>query len=126
MTTDVGGGLNVGYIDHNDYIEFDVNVRRAGTYKVDIRLASNTIGGNVDITFNGNNTALFTVGFTGGWQDWVTQTQEVELEAGEQVMRLTFSNVNATEGILNINWVDFTPLNPLVMQPILEFLLNDE
>ncbi len=126
VTTDVGGGLNVGYIDHNDYIEFDVNVRRAGTYKVDIRLASNTIGGNVDITFNGNNTALFTVGFTGGWQDWVTQTQEVELEAGEQVMRLTFSNVNATEGILNINWVDFTPLNPLVMQPILEFLLNDE
>ncbi len=39
-TTDVGGGLNVGWIDKGDYMDYYVNVATAGVYTVGFRLAT--------------------------------------------------------------------------------------
>ena len=40
---------------------------------------------------------------TGGWQEWITQSAEIELTAGDQLMRLDFLG-----GELNINWIRLT------------------
>ena len=126
-TTDVGGGENIGFIDHNDYVEYDVNVRRAGTYEIQMRLASNTIGGDVELTLDGNDIATLSVGFTGGWQDWVTVTTEAELPAGNQTLRATFINPQATAGMMNVNWIDFNSTDGTAfLMPILDLILNDE
>ena len=123
-TEDIGGGLNIGFIDHNDYVEYDVNVNRAGTYQIQLRLASNTLGGDINLTSDNANIANVTVGFTGGWQDWVTITAEAELPAGEQTIRLTFSNPSASGSLLNVNWINFRS-NALIMQPIYNLLLEE-
>ena len=37
-TLDIGGGQNIGFISHNDYVEYDVNVERAGSYELSLSL----------------------------------------------------------------------------------------
>lgn len=107
-TSDNGGGLNIGYIENNDYVEYDVNVSNTGNYRVDFRLASATGGGNILLQVNGQTRAQVSTGFTGGWQSWNTQTTQVQLESGDQTIRLLFSNPSSSQGLLNVNWIDFT------------------
>jgi len=106
-TSDVGGGQNIGFIENNDYVEYDVDVKIAGSYRIEMRLASNTVGGLVNLTLNGATVANFAVGFTGGWQSWVTLEQDAMLQAGEQTIRATFTNPSTDEGLFNINWINF-------------------
>ena len=102
-TTDEGGGQNIGYIDEGDWVEYTINIPSDGTYLIEYRLASavdsfgftNTIGGVVVDT-----QSLLS---TGDWQNWITQSAEVNLSAGEQLMRLDFLG-----GAININWIKLT------------------
>ncbi|MDB5052145.1 MAG: carbohydrate-binding protein, partial [Bacilli bacterium] len=68
-TTDTGGGLNVGYIDTGDWMDYSVNVQSAGTYTVGFRVASINSTGQLQLK-NGAGTVLTTVNVpnTGGWQ----------------------------------------------------------
>ncbi len=107
-TSDTGGGLNIGFIEHNDFVEYDVSVDQTGSYNVDFRLASNTQGGNATIFVDGQNRGQVSVGFTGGWQDWVTVGTQISLNEGDQTLRILFTNQSSNDGLLNVNWIDFT------------------
>ena len=39
-TEDDGGGLNVGWIDANDFMEYNLSVSKSGNYLVEYRVAS--------------------------------------------------------------------------------------
>ncbi|MFD1178205.1 glycoside hydrolase family 3 N-terminal domain-containing protein [Paenibacillus puldeungensis] len=106
-TSDVNGGLNVGYIDTNDWIEYRVNVPETGVYKVSMRVASQNGAPNAIELRNGStNLATFSVPNTGGWQSWETVTQNVTLNAGVQTLRL-----HASAGNWNLNWLELRPTN---------------
>jgi len=107
-TSDIGGGQNIGYIENNDYAEYNVNVPSAGVYTLEMRLASNTNGGDISLQINGNNRASLSVGDTGGWQEWVTVSTEVDLDAGDQTLRFLFTDPISTRSLLNVNWINFT------------------
>lgn len=102
-TGDTGGGLNVGYIDTNDYMDYTVNVATAGTYDVSFRVAS--LSNTMNFQLRNGNTILTTVSTptTNGWQIWKTVSATVTLGSGDQTLR-----VLATGGGWNINWIDFT------------------
>ena len=127
-TTDIGGGENIGFIENNDYVEYDVNVTRAGTYSLRMRLASNTTGGDIAMQVNSQTQANLSVGFTGGWQDWVTVETQVELESGEQTLRFLFTHPSSTDGLLNVNWIDFSTdaIDVKTLYPIINFLLEEQ
>ena len=126
-TTDIGGGQNIGFIENNDYAEYNVNVETAGTYTLEMRLASRNDGGDITMQINGNDRANLSVGTTGGWQNWVTVDTQVNLDAGEQTLRFLFTDPVSTSGLLNVNWIDFTlqedqpevTIQPEVTQPII-------
>ena len=40
FTTDAGGGYNVGYALAGEWLNYTVNVASAGTYDVEVRVAS--------------------------------------------------------------------------------------
>ena len=103
-TTDIGGGLNVGYIDAGDYMDYAVNVAAAGSYIVGFRVASAVGGGQLELR-NSAGTALgsVAVGNTGGWQVWTTVNATVTLTAGAQTLR-----VYAPTAGSNLNWLSFT------------------
>lgn len=103
-TTDTGGGLNVGYIDSNDWMAYSnqvVSIPSTGSYDVQYRVASASGGGSIRLEESGGATNYGTISVpsTGGWQTWSTITQRVTLSAGNH----TFGLVAATGGF-NINW----------------------
>ncbi|QCW99408.1 carbohydrate-binding protein [Aggregatimonas sangjinii] len=103
-TSDSGGGLNVGWIDTGDYLEYDINVSSSGSYKFEFRVASNSNNSKFD--FFQNNTKLSNVNkaTTGGWQNWTTTSKTVNLSSGNSKLKIL-----ATGSGWNINWIKITP-----------------
>ena len=104
-TTDVGGGQNVGWIDANDWMAHaNINFPTSGTYKVEYRVAS-VSGARLSLDLNAGVIQLgqVTIPATGGWQNWVTVSHEVSINAG------TYSvGIFAPVGGWNINWLRIT------------------
>ncbi len=104
-TGDAGGGLNVGYIDNNDWMDYAVSASVAGTYKLDFRVAAQSTGGQFQVRkSDGTVLATVTVPATGGYQTWQTISTNVALAAGSQTIRLVSTNWVSW----NINWLEFT------------------
>ncbi len=98
-TTDTGGGLNVGWIDPGDWMEYVVDIPVAGIYTVNFRVASIPGSAAVQFQVDGNVLTTANIAPTGGWQNWVTLTQNVNLQAGTQTIRLYSPAQN-----WNLNW----------------------
>ena len=52
-TTDTGGGYLVGWTKAGEWLKYTVNVVAAGTYTLDVRVASKGAGGTFHIEVNG-------------------------------------------------------------------------
>jgi len=100
---DTGGGENVGWINTDDWMDYNVKVTTAGTYTVNLRIASPDGGKQLQLRSGTNILATVNVPATGGWQAWTTITTTVTLAAGDQTLR-----IYAVSGDWNINWVEFT------------------
>jgi len=102
-TTDAGAGQNIGFIDAGDWMDYSVDVKSSGRYKVEYRVASQNGGGNIQLRAGTTTLATTAVPFTGGWQTWSTVSATVPLTAGKQTLR-----VHAGTGGYNLNWIRFT------------------
>lgn len=104
-TSDTGGGLNVGYTDAGDYMDYLVKVDQAGVYPVNYRVASYQQSGKIELQILGETTQVIhsvVLPVTGGWQTWKTVTQNATLPAGI----FTFRIYVKTAGF-NLNWFEF-------------------
>ncbi|USN99731.1 MAG: family 16 glycosylhydrolase [Phycisphaeraceae bacterium] len=105
------GGYNIGWVREGEWIEYTIDAQQAGTYRIDARTASASAGGTFRLLFDGQDVgANFTAPGTGGWQTWTTGSAEVDLPAGETVMR--FENLGTSSQDFNINRYTFTFLAP--------------
>ena len=105
-TTDTGGGYNLGWTAAREWLKYTVNVTTAGTYAIDVRVASKGAGGTFHIEVNGvNKTGPISVADTGGWQVWKTVTKTgVSLGAGTQIVRVVMDSAGASGYVANLNW----------------------
>ena len=105
-TTDEGEGLNVGWVDKGDYMDYDVTVKKKKKYTVSFRLASPEGTGRLILRILGatGTTDLCTIQAprTGGWQAWETVSAVINLPRGSYTIRL-----QAVDGGVNINWIEF-------------------
>ncbi len=86
------GGYDVGWIDAGEWLNYTVNVTAAGSYTVQLRVASPS-GASFHVGFNGPSQGQWktvSVPATGGWQNWTTVSVPVTLGAGTQQMTLLF------------------------------------
>ncbi|MBJ6362541.1 carbohydrate-binding protein [Paenibacillus sp. GCM10012307] len=102
QTSDVGGGLNVGWIDTGDWLDYYVDVAQAGTYTVEYRVASTSSSGGIQLRSGQTTLATTSVPNTGGWQSWQTVSATVQLSQGQQTLR-----VYASGSGFNLNWINF-------------------
>ncbi len=93
------GGLNVGYIESGDWMDYLVNPSSTGSYTLSFRVASTGTTGAFQIKSGSTVLATVIVPNTGGWQNWTTVSTTVNLNAGSQTVRL-----QATGTGWNINW----------------------
>ncbi|MBN2281114.1 MAG: glycoside hydrolase family 3 C-terminal domain-containing protein [Candidatus Marinimicrobia bacterium] len=101
-TTDIGGGVNVGWIDNNDWINYHCYVENSGTYKLNFRVAAQSNTGRLKFIVDGYEKFNLDLPVTGGWQSWRTISHTVNLEEGEQTFWIF-----AERGGWNLNWIDF-------------------
>ena len=94
------GGYNLAWVYPGEWLTYTVNVATAGTYTIDLRVASASAS-SLHVDFNGANvTGAVSIPATGGWQTWTTVRKTVSLAAGTQVMRVAFDSGN-----VNLNWI---------------------
>jgi endoglucanase len=110
-TTDTGGGMNMGYANPGDYLDYRVYIPKAGWYKIDFRIATQRSFSELTVQAGGEGNPFTSVGTlaiaaTGGWQTWKTMPLVVNLPEGRYTLRLFIKS-----GEFNINWFDIT-LNP--------------
>lgn len=101
------GGLNVGWIDTNDWMAYNsINFPTSGNYRVEYRVASPS-GGTLSLDLNAGTIQLGQLGVpaTGGWQNWTTISHTVNINAGTYNV-----GVFAPRGGWNVNWIKFTRL----------------
>ena len=105
-TSDEGDGLDVGWINDGDWLEYNCKLNFSGTFFINFRVASESLGGK--IKFYVDSTYLFeqSVPVTGGWQNWTTISNIVDLTKGEFSIKLL-----ADKGGFNINWFEFATIS---------------
>jgi hypothetical protein len=105
-TTDTGGGLNVGYTETGDWMAYNsINFPTTGSYLIEYRVASAVTGAKISSDLNGGTTLLGAVDIpnTGGWQNWQTVSQTVNINAGTYNFGIYIQNTG-----VNINWIKIT------------------
>ena len=108
ITSDVGGGKNIGYLDAGDYLIYEVKVQQTGTYDITYRHASESNGTiKVDLLDTAGNqySGIHNVSLpsTGGWQTWQSLTKTgTYLVKGDYLLKLEI-----LQAPFNLNWFDF-------------------
>ncbi|PZR28103.1 MAG: hypothetical protein DI535_08070 [Citrobacter freundii] len=103
-TSDAGGGLNVGYVEGGDWMDYNVAVASAGSYIVNFRVATTAVNNQIQLR-KADGTVLVSAVLpnTNGWQTWVTVSATLNLSQGNQVLR-----IYAPTGGFNLNWFEFS------------------
>lgn len=102
-TADIGGGLNVGWIEDNDWLEYAVNNTSDSIYfEASFRLSAPGNGGHIFIYLDENEIGELFVPNTGSWQNWRSVVAKLKIEKGEHSFRVV-----ANKGYFNINYIEF-------------------
>ena len=121
---------DVGWIETGEWLEYTIDVARAGTYDLDLLLATNGGGGRsaaVSFTRAGETAAYASSGpianpNTGGWTTFLERGADgVALEAGEQVVRVTFAG-----GSQDFRSISLTADGAVTSQPPAPFRIEAE
>ncbi|WP_152344620.1 carbohydrate-binding protein, partial [Mycobacterium tuberculosis] len=96
--SDTGGGLNIGYIQNEDYAVYAGLDFGSGATGFSARVASATSGGTIEIrldSIDGPLVGTCVVPGTGGWQTWVTVNASVSGVSGSHDLYLKFTGGSA-------------------------------
>lgn len=101
--SDSNCGFNIGWMFAGEWLEYDIFVDETGEYEADMRVASRHSSSRVSFSIDGRKvTRDHTIGNTGGWQSWRTQTVDLgEISRGNHTLR-----VNVENSSHNLNWVE--------------------
>jgi len=105
VTTDTGGGYNMGWTATGQWFRYTVNVASAGTYTVTFRVSAISAVTDALHISNSSGTNLsgnINVPATGAWQTWTNVTAAVSLPAGQQTL-----TINQDHAGWNFNYLSF-------------------
>jgi len=109
-TTDTGGGLDVGYTNAGDFLEYGIRVKKKASYTLDVRVACLSNAGTLefqqlDSLGNVLGSTDIDVPVTGGWQTWTTTHGTIQMKEGIGRLR-----VKILKPEFNMNWYQFTEI----------------
>jgi endoglucanase len=103
-----GNGVNVGWLEYNDWMNYSVNVAQAGSHAVQLRVANGgTRAGSLTLKVDGVSVGTVSVPATGGYQNWTTVSlpATVNLTAGNHIIQVL---AGARSGGGNLSWISFS------------------
>ena len=108
-TSDTGGGNNIGFIEHGDYISFE-RVNLEETTGIRFRVASAGSGGTIQLRLDAPDGQLVGetafINATGGWQTWTNVDLALpNPPEGTHELFIVFNNPAAGDNsLMNMNW----------------------
>jgi hypothetical protein len=105
-TLDVCGGM-LCYIEANAWTQYNGVNLPAGTNRIDLNVANGGGSTSIQVQIGGTNVGTLTVGGTGGWDTFQTQSLSLPAQSGVQNVRLVFVNGN-----VNVDWFAFSGSGP--------------
>jgi hypothetical protein len=113
-TSDTGGGLDVGWIQNGSWLQYDnVDFSSNACTQFIARVASGAaagISGLVEVRLDSlSNAAIgsFSIGSTGGWQDWETVPANISATTGVHTVYLAFASGQSAD-FVNVHWFTFS------------------
>ncbi|MFT3681093.1 MAG: carbohydrate-binding protein [Ferruginibacter sp.] len=108
------GGYNVGWTSTGEWIEYTINVVTAGTYTLQVRVATPNAGKTIHFELDGINiSGTINIPNTGSWQTWQTvNITTPALTTGQKVLKLVMDTYD-----FNINYFTFA-LNTAPAVPV--------
>lgn len=104
--TSPGGAYNIGWTSDGDWVRYTVNIKEAGQYKVELRIAGNG-GGIIYLMIDDVKVSdEIAIPGTGGWQSWKSAIGTATLPAGKHLMKVMIKKAN-----LNLHRVILTKIN---------------
>jgi hypothetical protein len=107
-STDAGGGYQVAWTKKGEWLNYTVNVAKAGNYTFDVRQAYAFTGGSFHIEVDGKN-VTGAMGFknTGGFDKWGNVSKSgIYMTAGKHTIKLVIDSTGGSYGLgANINWI---------------------
>jgi len=101
-TSDAGGGLNVGWIETGDWLEYAIVNNNPDTdYQVTFRVASTNSGRKINFYLDDEKIQEIIVPNTGNWQVWTSVSFNVSIGPGQHYVKV----VAASDGF-NINYFE--------------------
>ncbi|SEW36330.1 carbohydrate-binding protein [Chitinophaga arvensicola] len=105
--TSPGGNYNIGWTSDGDWVRYTVEIKEAGKYNVDLRIAGNG-GGLIYLTIDDVRVCDdIPIQGTGGWQNWQSAVGTADLPEGKHLMKVQIKKAN-----LNLHRITFTKINP--------------
>ncbi len=101
-TRDTGGGLNVGWIDDGDWLEYAIeNTTTEKYFEIHFRVASPEGEGRIDFYLDNRRLGRVTMPTTGGWQSWQSAIDDITIGPGKHYLRIITTN-----GGFNFNYIE--------------------
>lgn len=103
------GKFNVGWTRPGEWLIYTVDVKAAGTYRIEMQVACDGPGGTFHLEFDTlDRTGPITVPDTGGWQHLKPFSHGgVKLAAGRQVMKVVMATGGKSGSIGDIDYFKF-------------------
>jgi hypothetical protein len=112
--TDSGGGYRLSDARAGEWVEYTVNVAKAGPYTLGLRVSNSRSGGTLHFEANGANVSgSLPVPNTGSFNTFKTISAPVTLAAGRQVLRVAFDALpSGGDSVAGLNWLRLAPVTP--------------
>jgi hypothetical protein len=109
-SADSGGGYNVGYMKQGEWLNYTVNVTKAGKFNIDTRVASLYSNAAFHFEVDGRNvTGTIRFANTGSFQKWTTiRKSGISLSAGKHTIGLVIESTGGHKFAGNVNWIKFS------------------
>jgi len=111
-------GSNKYYVIDNypgEWLEYTVNVAQKGLYDISASIAAVIGGGTFSVKIGTTESEIINAPATSSWVNTKMANFSMNLEAGKQIMRLTFIE----KPLFYIDFIDFKRVIPVGNQPIL-------
>jgi hypothetical protein len=104
VTTDLGGGCNVGWTKPGEWLEYDTRVATTASFTVTARVASAVAGRGFHIEVDGKDVTSRLTAPSAGWQAFEDRVSaSFVLSAGDHVVKVVFD-----DGDVNLNHLTLT------------------
>ncbi len=101
-TSDDGGGLNVGWLDKDDWMVYAIeNNTDVTDYKIKFRLATQNSGTKFDYYLDDVKLGSISVPVTGGWQTFTSVIKDISVPTGQHYFKIII-----VAGPFNINYFE--------------------